>query len=593
LPVSWRTDPAPDGPPPAGPTAQDVLIIYTSGTTGNAKGVVLTQSNLAAMARTFVDLYALRAGQRFLSMLPLYHINAPMITGLVCVRARAHIHLTDPYGFTNARSIFDLVEANRINVLSLTPAIMASLLQLNPHGTNRDTSSLELCFCGTAALNETVWRAFEGVFNVPVYQGYGLTETTTWATFTPPDERKRYDTAGVPVGCEVRIDGDPTGEVLIKGNIVMSGYFNKKKLTRKSLRDGWYYSGDVGRFEQDGQLVIVGRTKNIIKRRGVLIHPEAIDAVLRQSGYVADCCSLGIADAAGDERVVTACVPAGISLERVRAFLTENLSPYNRPDEIVAIRAIPRNPVGKPSLPKLRDWISGEATERAVQAFNRYKYSRTPSEQLDEIRALIQQAVLAGEATTIAGLWGVGRRGAIAEPERIAMDRLQALRREMDEAIGVPQFKLLLLLADVHGMCNRVPADRMAPYFEEVIALAASFGIETRMLSELWRDAGLDEADVERLRLDPDTRGAWQAFALRQDFLLQAEKRCGCADLAEDYAFNYYCTCLTERDALTRALKGAIFFTYNAPKHRIVLPELPTIHLHSTKPGTAAKPWFM
>src|SRR5262249_6369036 len=297
----------------AQPPADDVLIIYTSGTTGNAKGVVLTQRNLATMARTFVDLYPLRARQRFLSMLPLYHINAPMITGLVCVQAGAHVHLTDPYGFTNARSIFDLVEANRINVLSLTPAIMASLIQLNPQGANRDTSSLELSSCGTAALNEALWRRFEGLFNVPVYQGYGLTETATWATFTPPDARKRYDTAGLPLGCEVRIDGDPTGEVLIKGDIVMSAYFNKKKLTRKSIREGWYYSGDVGRFDDDGQLVIVGRTKNIIKRRGVLIHPEAIDAVLRQSGCVADCCTLGIADAAGDERVVTACVADGVS----------------------------------------------------------------------------------------------------------------------------------------------------------------------------------------------------------------------------------------------------------------------------------------
>jgi long-chain acyl-CoA synthetase len=177
-----------------------------------------------------------------------------------------------------------------------------------------------------------------------VYQGYGLTETTTWATMTPPDDRKRYDTVGIPVGCEVRIDGDPTGEVLIKGDIVMSGYYNKKKLTRKSLRDDWYYSGDIGRFDSDHQLVIVGRTKNIIKRRGVLIHPEMIDESLRRSGLLLDTCTVGIPDSLNDERVVTAYVAAQASTDDVRSWLAGHLSSYMQPDEIVAVHAVPRGP---------------------------------------------------------------------------------------------------------------------------------------------------------------------------------------------------------------------------------------------------------
>jgi acyl-CoA synthetase (AMP-forming)/AMP-acid ligase II len=173
--VTWPSDrghtPA---PPPLTDGADEVLIIYTSGTTGHAKGVVLTQRNLVSMANTFVSFYKLRPRQRFLSMLPFYHINAPMITGLVCIAAQAHVFLTDPYGLTNARTIFDMVEEHRIQVLSLTPSIMASLIQLNPDGTRRDTSSLEFCFCGTAPLGETLWRRFEQLFHVQVYQGYGL-----------------------------------------------------------------------------------------------------------------------------------------------------------------------------------------------------------------------------------------------------------------------------------------------------------------------------------------------------------------------------------------------------------------------------------
>jgi len=160
LPVAWPSDDPTIAPAALADVPDEVLIIYTSGTTGNAKGVMLSHHNLTAMAWTFVDFYHLYPRQRFLSMLPFYHINAPMITGLVCIAARAHVHLTDPYGFTNARSIFEMAEANRINVLSLTPSIMASLVQLNPEGTTRDTSSLEFCFCGTAPLGESLWRQF-------------------------------------------------------------------------------------------------------------------------------------------------------------------------------------------------------------------------------------------------------------------------------------------------------------------------------------------------------------------------------------------------------------------------------------------------
>lgn len=593
MPVAWRRNQPPATPALPETAADDVLIIYTSGTTGDAKGVTLGHRNLVTMARTFVDFYRLREGQRFLSMLPFYHINAPMITGLVCIAARAHVHLTEPYGFANARAIFDMVEANRINVLSLTPSIMASLVQLNPQGTPRDVSSLELCFCGTAPLGETLWRDFEALAKAPVYQGYGLTETTTWATMTPPDARKRYDTAGIPVGCEVRVDGEVTGEVMIKGDIVMSGYYNKKKLTRKHLRDGWYYTGDVGQIEADGNLVIVGRTKNIIKRRGILIHPEAIDNCLRQCSLVVDSCTVGVPDGQVGERVVSACVLKDGSVAEVRAFLTARLSPYMRPDEIVAVHAIPRNPVGKALAGKVRDLVSGEAAERVVQTFARSKISRAPSEQLAEIRAMVHNAALDGKPIVFSGFWGVGGRREAAEPDRRALARLNELRSEIDTALGQKQTEIKLVLADLHGRCNRIPDEHIDRYFEEIAALAAENGLETRRLSELWEEAGLNEADVERMAADPAIVAAWQEFPMRDDFLRQAENRCGCPERAEEFAFRYYCTCIAERGMLSAALAGTIFFTYNDPKFRIIQPELPTVHLHSTKPGTTAKPWFM
>jgi long-chain acyl-CoA synthetase len=591
--VVWETEDAPPAPTLTPLATDDALIIYTSGTTGNAKGVVLTQANLAVMAKRFVSFYHLRAGQRFLSMLPFYHINAPMITGLVCVAARAHVHLTDPYGFTNARSIFDMATANAINVLSLTPSIMASLAQLHPSGSFERPPSLEFCFCGTAPLGETLWRQFEALVSAPVYQGYGLTETTTWATMTPPDARKRYDTAGIPVGCEVRIDGEQAGEVLIKGDIVMSGYHNKKKLTQKSFTDGWYRTGDVGTIDRDGQLVIVGRTKNIIKRNGILVHPELIDECLQRHPSVVECCTVGVADPLLGERVVAACVLSHGTTSGLRAHVTAELSPYMRPDSIVAIQAVPRNPVGKALAASVRDMVSGDAAERVIQTFSRCKVSRAPSDQPEEIRALIQSSIMHGTTIPFAGFWGVGDRTEIAEPDRRAIARLRDVKDAMNTALGREQVSITLVMMDVHGRCNQVPSARIDSYHQSIASLAAENGLETRRASAMWDAAGLREADVEALAADPATIATWQSHPLKEELLNQAENRCGTPDQAETFAYRYFCTCLAERAVMTEGLAGNIYFTYSAPKFRALAPELPTVHWHSIKPGTTAKPWFM
>lgn len=594
LSVTWRTDREPP-PAPALPAdfPEDVLMIYTSGTSGNATGVMLTHRNLVCMANTFGSFYHLRPHQRFLSMLPFSPMHAPLITGLACIGAHAHVYLTDPDGLTNAHSIFAMVEDHGIHVLSFTPSIMASLLQLHPEGTRRDISSLEFCFCGTAALGETLWRQFEQLFKVPVYQGYGMAETTTWATMTPPDARKRYDTVGVPVGCDIRIAGDTTGEVLIKGDRVMRGYYHKKKLTRHRLQDGWFHSGDMGCLDQENQLIILGRMQESITRRGVHIHPESIDACLRQSASVVDACTVGVPDALVGEKVVTVCVLSHGTVEDVHAELQRRLSPSLHPNAIYEIHALPRNAVGQVLVAKVRDIVSGHATTRFIHTFDRYKFRRAPSERMDDIRAIIQAAILAGVPIAFVGYWGVGHRTDPAEPEYQALARLGELRKAMHAVLDHPPAHIMLLLADVHARCNRIGEPQIAQYLQQIAALAATQGLHTMWLSQLWKAAGCSARDVEKLASDPEVLQAWQAFPLREAFLRQAAHRCGSPDQVEAYALRYYCTGMIDKPLLTAALKGSIFFTYNAPKFRMILPELPLVYWHSTKPGTAAKPWFL
>jgi len=221
--------------------------------------------------------YGITRDDRVLGFLPCYHINAPMVTGIACITAGAHIHFAELFGFTNAKFIWRTVERFRISVISLTPSIMATIVRLFPEGANANISTVRFGLVGTARLESELWKTFESRFGFPCYQGYGLTETTTWATMTPPDDRKRYETAGVPVDCEIRIDrlstGDTMpdavgsgtdaqppareiGEILIRGSLIMQGYNNRRKLTRQVIDgDGWFRTGDLG-YLADNQLVI-------------------------------------------------------------------------------------------------------------------------------------------------------------------------------------------------------------------------------------------------------------------------------------------------------------------------------------------------
>ncbi len=595
--TGWRPTLAPPAPPErAGPRPRATpgrvaLLVYTSGTTSASKAVMLTHRNLCAMARTFRETYGLQPGWRLLCVLPLHHINAPMITGLACVAAGAHVHLAAPYGFTNARSLFDYVERYRITALSLTPSILASLLQLFPRGAGpRDLSSVRLALVGTAHLDSALWRRFEDTFGIPCYQGYGLTETTTWATMTPPDARKRRDTVGLPVGCEVRIDGPEEGEVLIRGPIVMRGYAGARGATRRVLRDGWLHTGDVGRLEPDGQLVITGRLKNIVKRRGVLIYPEELDRALLAHPQVRAACAVGLADPVAGERLVAA-YEGELAEADAAAHLRSVLSAFKLPDEVQAVAAIPRGPVGKPDLGRLRALLDGSAARQLVGQLTRYKQARAKGADLPALAATVQRALLAAAPLRFVGLWGVARRAQLADADRRALDRLARTVAEVRAHPEVGGAELHLLLADVHGRLNGVPPALASAYLQAVAAHAARRGLQVSALSQLWREAGLREQDREAGARAPALRAAFAASPLREQLLRQAAGRCPPGRTPEEHARQYFWTVTQENPHLAQRFAGHIFFTYSGPDYRPLLPALPTVHWHSLRPGVAHKPW--
>jgi long-chain acyl-CoA synthetase len=171
--------------------------------------------------------------------------------------------------------------------------------------------TIRLFISGGAPLPVTIAQGFEDL-GITFVQGYGLTETSPILTVNPV-ERPRHDSVGIPVpGAEVRIldeDGDGVGEILARGDILMRGYYRRPDLTAEVIRDGWFHTGDLGRFGRDGYLRICGRLKNlIVTRGGKNVHPEEIEGVLNASPVILESLVYGIpsADGGGEEIAVLA-----------------------------------------------------------------------------------------------------------------------------------------------------------------------------------------------------------------------------------------------------------------------------------------------
>jgi long-chain acyl-CoA synthetase len=316
------------------PGESGILLMYTSGTTGGAKAVSLTEINLVTMGVLFREFYKIQPDDRFYCILPTYHMNAIMLTGVLPLVSGATVYLSDTLSFKNAKYYWENLAKYQITVASLVPSILSLLLKLRKEQT-QVSKTIRFGFCGAAPLPERLWKEFENTFGFPIYQGYGLTETTGWAVAIPPGPRE-YNSVGIPLGCEVLIDTSRdldqsdivlglesesdsevnsetekplTGEILIRGPIVMKEYYRNKALTNSQLRsDGFLKTGDVGFIGKNGFVQVTGRIKEIIIRNGTNISSGDVDSVLSTHPAVQECKTIGIKDELVGERVHSVCI---------------------------------------------------------------------------------------------------------------------------------------------------------------------------------------------------------------------------------------------------------------------------------------------
>ncbi len=349
--------------PPADLTGPELaLLIYTSGSTGRPKGVMLDHANLEAMSSQMVALFGLTEADHCLLVLPLFHVNAIMVSTFSPLRAGGRVSLRA--GFS-ATGFFDQVEALRPTYFSAVPAIYAMLAAL-PAEVSPDTSSLRFVVCGAAPVSAELLATCQKRYDFEIVEGYGLTEGTCASACNPVDGVRKIGTVGPVVpGQQLRVAGPDgadvpvgeRGEVLIGGSTVMRGYLNRPEATAATVVDGWLHTGDVGVLDEDGYLRIVDRIKDMIIRGGENLYPKEIEAVIAELDEVLEVAVVGRPDPVLGEvpvaYVVTypdADLPIAPILDHCRGRLTR----VKIPSEVVVVDALPRNPVGKIDKPGLR-----------------------------------------------------------------------------------------------------------------------------------------------------------------------------------------------------------------------------------------------
>ncbi|CAN5595974.1 long-chain fatty acid--CoA ligase [soil metagenome] len=332
------------------------VILYTSGTTGQPKGAELTHANLYKNCTVAADtLGEITEDDRLLGALPLFHSFGQTCTLNAGIANRATISMIPRFDPDKA---LEIIARDEITLFQGVPTMYNAMLNA-ASADSADTSSLRLCMSGGSAMPEEVMRKFEEKFGCKVLEGYGLSETSPVASFNHPDRENKAGSIGTPIeGVEMKVVDDDgqdvargeVGEIVIKGHNIMKGYWGHDDATAESIRDGWFYSGDMGKIDEDGYFFIVDRKKELIIRGGYNVYPREIEEVLYEHPAIQEAAVIGVADDNLGEEVGAAVVlkeGEDVSGDDVRDYVKEEVAAYKYPRKVWFLDELPKGPTGK------------------------------------------------------------------------------------------------------------------------------------------------------------------------------------------------------------------------------------------------------
>jgi long-chain acyl-CoA synthetase len=328
-------------------------IIYTSGTTGKPKGALITHGNLEWMSRTSAEVLELSREDRVLLVLPLFHAYAKLQGLLQCVLKGSTIYLEERF---IPDIILQKLSDNRITIFLGVPT-MYTMFVHSPKIKDLDFSSLRIAGSGGASLPLEIIDKVKAEMGVEIGEGYGQTESTVMISCNPSNLEKKHGSVGVPLpGIDLKIV-DPSGrevpvgevgEIIFKGPNGMKGYYKKEVETNETIKEGWLYTGDLGRQDEEGYLYIVDRKKDMIIRGGYNVYPREVEEVLYTHPDIVECAVVGESDPVFGEEVAAYIVTkVSRTPEDIIAFCKQQLAHYKVPRKIYFLPELPKTTTGK------------------------------------------------------------------------------------------------------------------------------------------------------------------------------------------------------------------------------------------------------
>ena len=375
---TWRDSQSPADPGLEVLASDDVIQLYTSGTTGFPKGVMLTNANYIAFFNqaSHLEWSSYGVGEAVMNAMPLFHVAGVNVGVLAMAQGAKTVILRE----IDPGAILRLIPEQQIAHAFWVPAVILMLTQV-PNVDEVDFSSLKQVFYGASPIAEDLVKRAVELMGCRFTQLYGLTETVGAGTYLPHEAHDpawgKLRSCGVPwPGALVRtVDGNgkPTrvnevGEIVIKSDFVMKGYFGRADATAEAVREGWFHTGDAGYFDEDGFLFIYDRVKDMIVSGGENVYPAEVENALFSHPGVADVAVIGIPSEKWGEEVKAIIVKkpgTNPDPEHIIAFAKERIAAYKCPKSVDFIEALPRNPSGKILRKDLREpyW---KDTERRV-----------------------------------------------------------------------------------------------------------------------------------------------------------------------------------------------------------------------------------
>lgn len=334
---------------------ETAIILYTSGTTGSPKGAMLTHKNIYSNARDVADYLDFSGDDRVVATLPVFHVfaltvvvNAPLIKG-------ATIILMPRF---SPADVFNIIEEKKATIFAGVPTMYNFMSQF-PEGSKEDFESVRIAISGGSSLPVALLHSFEEKFDVKVSEGYGLSEASPVTCFNPLDRDRIPGSIGRNIinvenkivnGLGEEVADGEVGELIVRGPNVMKGYYKMPEETEAALQDGWLYTGDLARRDEDGYFYIVDRKKDLVIVGGYNVYPREVEEVLFEHRDIVEAAVIGVPDVDFGEAVHAFVVlKDGVEedVEKLEAYCASRLAKYKVPKKFEFLDELPKNTTGK------------------------------------------------------------------------------------------------------------------------------------------------------------------------------------------------------------------------------------------------------